>query len=106
MAIRFPCGAKHRPAPEGPERERIATALTGFTMTVIFVAFRTILAAVRYRPPSVIARRAKPDVAIRFPLRCFAPPGPEGAGKRTDCHSPDGLRNDGGFRYAPYQISR
>ena len=27
VAIRIPCGAKHRPSPEGTERERIATAL-------------------------------------------------------------------------------
>ena len=37
LAIRIPCGALHRPAPEGPERERIATALTGFAMTVVVV---------------------------------------------------------------------
>ena len=51
MAIRFPCGAKHRPAPKGPERERIATALTGFAMTVVFVMLRTRSTAVGYRPP-------------------------------------------------------
>ena len=73
-----PCGAKHRPAPEGPERERIATALMGFAMTVVFVTTRTISAAVRYRPPSVIARRAKPDVAIRFPCGAKHRPAPEG----------------------------
>ena len=27
VAIRIPCGAKHRPVPGGPERERIATSL-------------------------------------------------------------------------------
>ena len=27
MAIRIPCDAKHRPIPEGPEGERIATGL-------------------------------------------------------------------------------
>ena len=32
MAIRIPCGAKHRPVPEGPEGERIATAF-GLAMT-------------------------------------------------------------------------
>ena len=28
------------------------------------------------------------------PLRCKAPPVPSGDGKRTDCHGPDGPRND------------
>ena len=32
MAIRIPCGAKHRPVPEEPEGERIATAF-GLAMT-------------------------------------------------------------------------
>ena len=37
------------------------------------------------------ARRGNPH-----PEWCEAPPGPGGAGKRTDGHSPGGLRNDGG----------
>ena len=36
-----------------------------------------------------VARRGNPH-----PQRCKAPPVPVGDGKRTDCHGPDGPRND------------
>ena len=39
VAIRILSGAKHHPAPEGPERERIATALAGFAMTVVMAGW-------------------------------------------------------------------
>ena len=35
VAIRIPCGAKHRPAPPGPERERIATSHGFLAMTEV-----------------------------------------------------------------------
>ena len=36
MAIRIPCGALHRPVPEGPEKERIATSAYGLlAMTAV-----------------------------------------------------------------------